>query len=188
MKKQTKIAVMRRFPKKVFFRSLITAEAVPQRYHSEKGFWKYKANLQKNNHVERWFQKIRFARRPLGDCFRINKKSYLEISAVASRHQHRHGHRHCKNFIFALSIFWKKIEHLCSSFLCLSMASIPLCYKYLFLCDLLFIHPKGAHWYSKHPSIGVSKNNCSGNVCKIPSKTFSVESFFSPFADLPGRF
>ena len=93
-----------------------------------------------------------------------------------------------QKFYFCFKYFLEKIEHLCSSFLCLSLASIPLCYKYLFLCDLLFIHPKGAHWYSKHPSIGVSKNNCSGNVCKIPSKTFSVESFFSPFADLPGRF
>ena len=47
---------------------------------------------------------------------------------------------------------------------------------------------KGYLNFRKHPSIGVSKNNCSGNVCKIPSKTFSVESFFSTFADLPGRF
>ena len=35
----------------------------------------------------------------------------------------------------------KKLEYLCS-FLCLVMVSVPLCYKYLFLHDLLFMKSK----------------------------------------------
>ena len=45
------------------------------------------------------------------------------------------------------------------------MVSVPLCYKYLFLCDFLFIHSKasigvlekGYLNIRKHPSIGVLK-------------------------------
>ena len=88
----------------------------------------------------------------------------MEILASASQHQHRHWHRHCKKIIFAFRIFFKKIEYLCY-FLCLVMVSVPICYKYLFLYDFLFIHSKASIGVlekdylntRRHPSIGVLK-------------------------------
>ena len=64
-----------------------------------------------------------------------------------------------------LQKFCFKNTILCS-FLGLVMASVPLCYKYLFLCDfLLFIHPNASIGalekdylnFRKNPSIGVLK-------------------------------
>ena len=46
-----------------------------------------------------------------------------------------------KNLFLLSEIFFYKIEYLCS-LLCLVMASVPLCHKYLLLYDFLFIHPK----------------------------------------------
>ena len=68
--------------------------------------------------------------------------------------------------------FVLKTEYLCS-FLCLVMASVPLCYKYSFLYDFLFIHPKvsigviqkGGLSFRKHSSIVFWKNNCSEHFC-----------------------
>ena len=48
-----------------------------------------------------------------------------------------------KKFGFAFRIYFLKIEYLCS-FLCLVLASVRFCYKYLFLYDFLFIHPKAS--------------------------------------------
>ena len=58
-----------------------------------------------------------------------------------NRHWNRHWHRHCKKTFFAFRIFFEKIKYLCS-FLCLVVASVPLCYKYVFLYNFLFIHRK----------------------------------------------
>ena len=49
-----------------------------------------------------------------------------------------------QEIIFAIRIFFfKKVEYLCS-FLCLVMVSGPLFYKYLDLCDILFIQSKAS--------------------------------------------
>ena len=69
-----------------------------------------------------------------------------------------------KNLLLPSESFFKKIEYF-YSFLCLVIASVPLCYKYLFLYDFLFVHPKvsigvlekGNFNFQKHPSIGVLK-------------------------------
>ena len=69
-----------------------------------------------------------------------------------------------QNIYLCLQNFFLKIEYLCC-FLCLVMISVPLCYKYLFLYDFLFIHSKtsigvlekGFLNIRKHPSIGVLK-------------------------------
>ena len=69
-----------------------------------------------------------------------------------------------KNLFLPSEIFSLKLEYLCS-FLCLVIALIPLCYKYLFLYDFLFIHlkacisvvEKGNLNFQNHPSIGVLK-------------------------------
>ena len=66
------------------------------------------------------------------------------------------------DIFFALKNFFEKIEYLCS-FLCLVMASVPLCNKYLFLYD--FVHPKMSIGvlekdylnYRKHRPIGILK-------------------------------
>ena len=68
----------------------------------------------------------------------------------------------CSEFFFFL--FFEKIKYLCS-FICLVMASVPLCYKYLFLYDFQFIHSKasigvlkkGFLNFRKHQFIGVLK-------------------------------
>ena len=123
---------------------------------------------------------------------------HLEISASAYRYQHCHWnwhwHQHCKNFIFALEFFSKKIEHL-RSFLCLVMASVPLCCIYFFPYDFLLIHPeafigvlaKGNLNFWIHLSTGVSKKYCSKNFFILPSKTSKVESILSTHACLPGN-
>ena len=92
----------------------------------------------------------------------------LEISTSTSQHQHRHWNQHChrqrKKFIFAFQMFFLKIEFQCS-FLSLIMTLVPLCYKYLFLYDLLFIHSQatigvlqnGYFNFRKHSSFGVLK-------------------------------
>ena len=69
-----------------------------------------------------------------------------------------------KKLFLSSEFFFSKIEYLCY-FLCLVMVSIPLCYKYLFLWDFLFIHwktsigvlEKGYLNIRRHPSIGVLK-------------------------------
>ena len=93
-------------------------------------------------------------------------RDHLEILASASQHQHLHWHRHCKKIIFAFRFFFKK-NRIFMLFLVLSYGTVPLCYKYLFLYDLLFIHSnvsigileKGYLNIRKHPSIGVLKKN-----------------------------
>ena len=93
----------------------------------------------------------------------FSSRPFMEILALASQHQHRHWHGHCKKIVFAFRIFFK-IEYFCY-FLCLVMVSVPLCYKYLFLYDFLFIHwktsigvlEKGYLNIRRHPSIGVLK-------------------------------
>ena len=67
-----------------------------------------------------------------------------------------------KNCFRLRKFSWK--NRICS-FLCLVMASVPLCYKYLFLYDNLLIHSKasidkiekGYLNFRKNPSIGVLK-------------------------------
>ena len=86
----------------------------------------------------------------------------MEILAPASQHQHRHWQRHCKKIIFAIRIFFFKVEYLCS-FLCLVMVSVALCYKYLVLYDFLFIQSKA--------SIGVLEKSYL-NIRKHPSWCF----------------
>ena len=66
-----------------------------------------------------------------------------------------------QNFFF---LFFEKMKYLCS-FICLVMASVPLCYKYLFLYDFQFINSKasigvlkkGFLNFQKHQFIGVLK-------------------------------
>ena len=106
----------------------------------------------------------------------------MEILALASQHQHRHWHGHCKKIVFAFRIFFK-IEYFCY-FLCLVMVSVPLCYKYLFLHDLLFIKSKA--------SIGVLENSYL-NIRKHPSWCFKkttapkISAYFAYFpAKHPG--
>ena len=78
----------------------------------------------------------------------------MEIWASASRHP-QHMLQHCKTFIF----------HFRKFYFCLVVVLVPLCYKYLFLYDFLFTHPKESigvlekdHLnFQKHQSIGVLK-------------------------------
>ena len=112
--------------------------------------------------IEEIFIQFNYEEAATKRCF---YRDHLEILSSASQHQHRHWHQHCKRFIFAFITFFKKIEYLCY-FLCLVMVSLPLCYKYLFLYDFLFIHSKASIGVlekdylniRKHPSIGVLKN------------------------------
>ena len=74
-----------------------------------------------------------------------HQKVFMEVLVSASPEpQHRHWsqywHWHCKHF-FWLQKSFLKIEYL-FSFLFLVMASVPPCYKSLFLYDLLSIYPK----------------------------------------------
>ena len=48
-----------------------------------------------------------------------------------------------RKIYFCLQNFFLKIEYLCY-YLCLVMVSVPLCYKYLFLYDFLFIYSKAS--------------------------------------------
>ena len=76
-----------------------------------------------------------------------------------------------KNIFLPSEFFLKKIEYLCY-FLCLTMVSVPLCYKYLFLYDFLFIHSKvsigvlekGYLSIRKHPSIGVLRKTTAPKI------------------------
>ena len=63
--------------------------------------------------------------------------------------------------------------------MCLVMASVPLCYKYLFLYDFLFIHPKVFIDFCRKRLFGLFgnirpllfwKNNCSESVCILTSQ------------------
>ena len=122
---------------------------------------------------------------PKGDFYR----DYLEISASASRHHHRHWswlwHWHCKKIIFTSRNFFLKKEHLCS-FFCLVLASVPLCYKYLFFYDTLFIYPKAFISvlekdflnFRRHLSIVFWKTNYFEYFCKLPSKMSRTEQLF----------
>ena len=85
-------------------------------------------------------------------------------------------------------LLFEKVEHLCSFFSCLVMASVRLCDKYLFLYHFVFIHPKTYVGVlkktlniRKHPTIGFSKK-------KLTSKTSRVYSFLGKLADFPGSF
>ena len=74
-------------------------------------------------------------------------------------------------------ICFKKVEYL-SSFLCLVVVSILLCYKYLFLYNFLFIKPKAC--------IGVLEKCCL-NIRKYPSWCFKkttalkISTYFAYF-------
>ena len=76
---------------------------------------------------------------------------------------------------------FKKIEYLCY-FLCLVMVLVPLCYKYLFLYDFLFIHSK--------TSIGVLEKGYL-NIRKYPSnwcfKKTTAPKISSYFAYFPAK-
>ena len=99
----------------------------------------------------------------------------LEILASASQHQHRHWQRHCKK-----KKKKKKIEYL-SSFLCLVMVSVPLCYKYLILYDFQFIKSNAA--------IGVLEKSYL-NIRKYPSWCFretTAPKMFAYFVSFPAK-
>ena len=82
------------------------------------------------------------------------------------------------------------------------MVSVPLCYKYLFFYDFLFIHSKasigvlekGYLNIRKHPSIGDLKKQLlrkflhtkECTLCILSSKTSRVEFFLSTLVGLPG--
>ena len=85
---------------------------------------------------------------------------HLEISASTSRDQHRH----CKNFIYTLGIFYEKIEHLCQIHVNILLFGIS-----IFLLQLL-----------------ISIKFPTPTVAKLPGKTSMVEYFLSALADLPG--
>ena len=82
--------------------------------------------------------------------------------------------------------------------MCLVMASVPLCYKYLFLYDFLFIHPKLSVGFCRKRLFGLSETSvhcCFGKITVpkvyaylLPSKTSRVESLLNTLAGLPGTF
>ena len=119
----------------------------------------------------------------------------MEILVSASQHQHLHWHWHCKKTIFAVRIFFFKVEYLCS-FLCLAMVSVPLCYKYLVLYGFVFIQSKASIdvleksylniW--KHPSWCFLKKNGTENFCIVyilSSKTSRIVFLLSTLIGLP---
>ena len=67
------------------------------------------------------------------------------------------------------------------------------CYKSLFICDFLIIHPdkekkKGLFEISKVPSFIVSENGCFENFWKLPCKRTMVVSFLVHFITLAGSY
>ena len=100
---------------------------------------------------------------------------------------------------FCLQNFFEKIEYLCSS-LCLVMASVPLCYQYLFLYGFLYIHSKVSIGYLNNKAIWTFgsirplllwKNNCFENfwiLCILSRETSRVEFFLSTLVGSPGIF
>ena len=86
-----------------------------------------------------------------------------------------------KNIFCLQKFFWK--NRICF-FLGLFMASLPLCYKYLFLYDFLFIHPKvsigvlekGYLNFRKYPFICVLKK-----LSKISAYFQAKNQRWSPF-------
>ena len=62
-------------------------------------------------------------------------------------------------------MFLRKIEYLCC-FLCLVMVSVPLCYKYLFLYDFLFIHSKASIGVLEKDYLNIRKYSSIGALKK----------------------
>ena len=104
---------------------------------------------------------------------------HLSISIVI-------GNGIAKKIIFAVRIFFKKVEYLCS-FLRLVMISAPLCYKYLVLYDFLFIQwkaigvlEKSYLTIRKHPYWRFKKTTApkiSAYFAYFPAKHPGVSSF-----------
>ena len=121
----------------------------------------------------------------------------IGISASASSLESALASALQKNY-FCLQNFFLKIEYLCSV-LCFVMASVPLCYKYSFLYDFLFIHTKasigviekGYLRFWRHRQLyfeKVTAPDISAYFASFPREASRVEFFLYTLAGLPGNF
>ena len=82
-----------------------------------------------------------------------------------------------KIFLPKYFFFVKEVEYLCS-FLCLVMVSVPLCYKYLFLHDLLFIKSKASIGVLEKSYLNIPKHP---SWCFKKSTTPKISAYFAYF-------